>query len=91
MEERLHVRIEGSVQGVFFREKAKEEAIHLGLTGWIKNNPDGSVEAVFEGEEKNLRKMLAFCREGPPDAVVDTVEEDWEDASGEFYTFDIEF
>ena len=91
MEERLHVKIEGTVQGVFFREKTKEKAIELGLTGWIKNNPDGSVEAVFEGEEKNLRKMLAFCQEGPPDAVVDTVEEEWEDNTGEFYTFDFEF
>ena len=91
MEERLHVKIEGTVQGVFFREKAKEKATELELTGWIRNNDDGSVEAVFEGETENLKKMLAFCREGPADAVVDTIEEEWEDSTGEFYTFDIEF
>lgn len=91
MKERLHVKIEGTVQGVFFREKAKEKANELELTGWIKNNPDGTVEAVFEGEEKNLRSMLNFCREGPTDAVVETVEEEWEDATEEYYSFDIEF
>lgn len=91
MEERLHLKIEGTIQGVFFREKTKEKAAELELTGWIKNNADGSVEAVFEGDSENLKKMLAFCREGPPDAVVDTIEEEWEDATGEFYTFDIEF
>ena len=90
MKERLHIIIEGSVQGVLFRDSTKDKARELELTGWIKNNSDGTVEAIFEGEEKNLKKILEFCREGPAEAVVETVEEEWEDYTGEFETFDIE-
>jgi acylphosphatase len=89
--ERLHVKIEGLVQGVFFRDAAKKKAEEMNITGWIKNKNDGTIEAVFEGEVNNLNKMLEFCREGPPDAVVDIVEEEWEDATEEFDTFEIEF
>ncbi len=90
MKERLHLIIEGLVQGVLFREAVKKKADAMQITGWIKNNQDGSLEAVFEGEEARLRKMLAFCREGPPDAVVDTIEEEWDEYAEEFDSFEIE-
>jgi acylphosphatase len=53
------------VQGVFFRENTREKAESLGLKGWVKNNPDGSVEAVFEGEEAMIEEIIEFCKKGP--------------------------
>lgn len=87
---RLHVVIEGRVQGVFFRASAREEACSLGLSGWVKNSWDGRVDAVFEGERDNVEKILEWCRKGPPGAMVRNVEVNWEDATGEFDSFSIE-
>jgi acylphosphatase len=72
--QRLEVRITGRVQGVWFRASTREEARRLALDGWVRNLPDGRVEAVFEGEEAALEGMLAWCRTGPPGARVDEVE-----------------
>jgi len=72
--QRLEVRIAGRVQGVWFRAATREEAARRGLDGWVRNLPDGRVEAVFEGEEAALEGMLAWCRVGPPGARVDAVE-----------------
>lgn len=88
---RVHLRIHGSVQGVFFRAQAQRKANELELCGWIRNNSDGSVEVIAEGNESELRNMLEWCREGPPEAVVNQVIEDWEDATGEFEEFRIEY
>ena len=71
--QRLEVRISGRVQGVWFRASTREEARRRGLDGWVRNLPDGRVEAVFEGEEAALEGMLAWCRLGPPGARVDEV------------------
>lgn len=71
---RVRARISGRVQGVFFRTSCAERAEALGLTGWIRNASDGAVEAVFEGEDAGVEAMLAWCREGPPNAQVDGVE-----------------
>jgi len=62
---RLRVRIEGRVQGVFFREFTRRRAQGLGLQGWVRNCSDGSVEAVFEGEEKSVEQALEAVRRGP--------------------------
>ena len=86
---RLHVVIEGRVQGVFFRASAMEEACSLGLSGWVKNCWDGRVEAVFEGERDKVEQVLEWCQKGPPGAMVSNVEANWEDATGEFDTFSI--
>ncbi len=86
---RLHVVIEGRVQGVFFRASAMEEACSLGLSGWVKNCWDGRVEAVFEGERDKVEQVLKWCQKGPPGAMVRNVEANWEDATGEFDTFSI--
>ncbi|HWR98393.1 MAG TPA: acylphosphatase [Candidatus Methanoperedens sp.] len=80
--QRLEVRITGRVQGVWFRASTREEARRRGLDGWVRNLPDGGVEAVFEGGEAALQEMLAWCRIGPPGARVDRVEERWSAATG---------
>lgn len=86
---RLEVRIGGRVQGVWFRASARDQARRLGLTGWVRNLPDGRVEAVFEGGEDRLQAMLEWCRVGPPGARVDDVEIRRGDATGEFAGFAI--
>jgi acylphosphatase len=86
---RAHVYVSGRVQGVFFRYETKERADELGVTGWVKNLPDGRVEAVFEGEREGVEKMIDFCRVGPPGARVTKVEISWEDYKGEFQSFSI--
>jgi acylphosphatase len=71
---RVHVSIEGRVQGVFYRATCVELARELRLAGWIRNTLDGRVEAEFEGEVNAVQAMLAWCREGPPHASVDDVD-----------------
>jgi acylphosphatase len=75
---RARVRVSGAVQGVFFRETTRRAALRQGVSGWVRNAPDGSVEAVFEGDATSVERMLDFCRIGPPMARIDdvtTVEE----------------
>ena len=89
MNKRYHVRISGRVQGVFFRANTWKTARSLGLTGWVRNLPDGRVETVFEGEQKNAEAMLAWCRTGTPPASVDHNDVAEESAEGSFTGFDI--
>ncbi|MCL4464785.1 MAG: acylphosphatase [Chloroflexi bacterium] len=86
---RAHVRVYGDVQGVFFRSTARGVADVYDVTGWIRNVPDGSVEAVFEGEEAAVKEMVAWCHEGPVRADVDRVDVEWLSATGEFSRFSI--
>lgn len=88
---RVHVIISGRVQGVFFRAETQRAAMGLNLTGWVRNLPDGRVEAVFEGEDTNVDKMLAWCHHGPPAARVQEVIENEEPYAGEFKHFDIKY
>jgi len=88
---RVHLIISGIVQGVFFRSTSRHQALHLGLTGWVKNRRDGKVEIVAEGEEENLANLIQWCHEGPPGARVDDVSLEWEDSTGEFPTFSIKY
>jgi acylphosphatase len=74
--------VHGKVQGVFFRDSAQREADRLGVAGWITNKADGSVEAVFEGEDDAVGSMLSFCREGPSRAGVERVEVSEEEPEG---------
>jgi acylphosphatase len=80
---RVRVRISGRVQGVFFRAEARSRAESLGLAGWARNAADGSVEAVFEGDEARVRSMVDWCRRGPSGARVDNVEVQTEEPTGE--------
>ena len=83
------MRVSGRVQGVFFRHSARIHADDLGLTGWARNEEDGSVTITVEGEETALHQFLALCRRGPPLAAVEQVDVSWQEASGEFKRFEI--
>jgi acylphosphatase len=80
---RAKVRVSGLVQGVYFRAETQARARSLGLSGWVRNLPDGGLEAAFEGEEERVESMIAWCRRGPAGARVDDVRVVWEEPSGE--------
>jgi acylphosphatase len=80
---RARVRVRGHVQGVFFRAEARTRAESLGVSGWIRNADDGSVEAVFEGDDEQVESLLEWCRRGPAGARVDEVETVREAPAGE--------
>jgi acylphosphatase len=84
---RAHVLISGYVQGVFFRQETKRKADKLNVKGWVRNRFDGKVEAVFEGEEEDVKALIEFCKHGPPDANVTSIESAWENYTGEFNDF----
>jgi acylphosphatase len=85
----LHVFFSGIVQGVFFRASTKREAVRLGLQGWVRNLPDGRVEAWVEGERPRVEELLDFCTSRIPMASVERVEFDWRGPSGEFSSFEV--
>ncbi|MDX1611704.1 MAG: acylphosphatase [Candidatus Thermoplasmatota archaeon] len=68
--QQVHVFISGKVQGVFFRDSTRRQAQALGVNGWVRNLPDGRVEGVFQGEEKAVDELLAWCKQGPERARV---------------------
>ncbi|HEX5861280.1 MAG TPA: acylphosphatase [Nocardioides sp.] len=70
----VDVTVTGRVQGVFFRAQTREQADRLGVTGWVRNDPDGSVSAHFEGDQHAVEAMVDWCREGPPRARVERVD-----------------
>lgn len=80
---RKRVEIEGRVQGVFFRDSCARQARALGVAGFVRNRGDGSVEAVFEGEQDAVDQMVAWCRHGPSHAVVTAVREQGEAPLGD--------
>jgi len=88
---RIHAYISGIVQGVFFRAATRRVAADLNLTGWVRNREDGSVEAVFEGEDAAMEKMLDWCKVGPRGARVDKVTTAEEHYTGGFKDFSIKF
>lgn len=79
---RLSVRVTGRVQGVAFRWHTRERALTLGLRGWVRNEPDGSVRLVAEGETGALEALCDWLLIGPPHARVEKREADWEEARG---------
>jgi acylphosphatase len=80
---RAHVFVSGDVQGVFFRQETSSRARTRGVAGWVRNLPDGRVEAVFEGSQENVDSMIRWCKEGPRFASVSAVEVEWEEPSGD--------
>jgi acylphosphatase len=80
---RARVRVQGRVQGVFFRVETRDRARSLGLAGWVRNCADGTVEAVFEGDPERVQSMVDWCSRGPSGARVDDVDVAWEDPHGE--------
>jgi len=91
MRKRGHFIVRGRVQGVCYRMYARDEARRLGVTGWVRNRPDGTVELVAEADEETLQRFLAWCRQGPPYAAVSEVVESYGPARGEYQTFEIAF
>ncbi len=85
----LNLVIRGRVQGVYFRASAQREAKRLGLTGWVKNRSDGSVEILAEGEETSIRELYGWAQKGPSAARVDRVDTRWRSFSGDFPDFRI--
>ena len=86
---RVHVKINGRVQGVYFRASTVAQAQRLGVTGWVVNAPDGGVEAVAEGTRARIEEFIAWCRRGPSGAKVTNVDIAWEAPRHEFTAFTI--
>ncbi len=91
MKRRVHVIVEGRVQGVFFRDFTRRQAQRLGIKGWVRNLMDGRVEIMAEGEEENLKLFLEEVKKGPPLAVVENIDIEWMEFKGEFQDFRITF
>ena len=87
--ERAHVYVSGQVQGVFFRDSTRERAEQLGLAGWVRNLPDGRVEALFEGPSKKVQEMIRWCEEGPSHAEVESVATEFEASRGDLTGFEV--
>ncbi len=83
------VRISGRVQGVWFRQSTREQAAGLGITGWCRNCPDGSVEALFQGKKEVVQNIIDWCHEGPKMARVDQVDVEWLDCADGFSVFEV--
>ena len=88
-QERLHAQVSGHVQGVNFRYYTSLTAKEMGLTGWVRNRSDGTVEVVAEGTRQQLEKLLRFLNIGPAASKVTQVQTDWLSATGEFADFQI--
>ncbi len=86
---RAHVKVTGRVQGVGFRAACRDHARAAKVNGWVKNMPDGSVEAVFEGSQAGVQRMISWCYSGPINAHVEHVTSNWEEPTNKEYSFDI--
>ena len=88
---RVTAIVHGRVQGVFFRDFTRREAIALGLKGYVHNLPDGTVEVIAEGPRETLEQLLNKVKIGPSSARVDRVEVQWAEPTGEFQRFEVRF
>ncbi|MCK8602701.1 acylphosphatase [Desulfoferrobacter suflitae] len=88
---RVHVWVSGRVQGVFFRSYTRDAALQRGLKGWVRNLPDGRVEAVFEGDNERVEDMLSWCKSGSPLARVEYLEVHEEEFRGDLLEFEIRY
>ncbi|MEP0825598.1 MAG: acylphosphatase [Nitrososphaera sp.] len=88
---RAHILVSGTVQGVYFRQNTKEVATKHNVTGWVRNLPDGRVEAILEGNEPDVNKVIEWCHVGPPKAKVDNVSVKFDNYTGEFADFVISY
>ncbi len=87
---RVHIIVQGKVQGVFFRASTKDKADGLGLSGFVRNNSDGTVEVIAEGDELQLQKLVDWCYIGPDRSIVSGVQFDWQPYAAEFKEFNIQ-
>lgn len=89
MKARAHIFVSGYVQGVFFRDFTQTCALSHNLTGWVRNTRDGRVEVIAEGEKRDIEELIAELNEGTPSSIVENVDVNWEDYTGEFSDFRI--
>ncbi|MCB9450736.1 MAG: acylphosphatase [Anaerolineaceae bacterium] len=89
--EQLHAIVHGRVQGVSFRYYTQLRAAEMGVTGWVRNLPDRTVEVTAEGERAQLERLLRFLRQGPTGASVTKVDADWWPATGAYSGFNIRY
>ncbi|MCB0345227.1 MAG: acylphosphatase [Bdellovibrionales bacterium] len=89
MSQRIHVIISGRVQGVWFRDWTQQNAVELGLAGWVRNRDDGCVEAVIEGKPDAVEELVTRMHQGPENAHVTGVEAEPEVPTGEFSGFEV--
>jgi acylphosphatase len=82
MSSAVHLIAHGRVQGVWFRAGTQEQALQLGVCGWVRNCPDGSVEIHAEGEKETLEQFIIWCRKGPPAAQVSNLDIEWVSPQG---------
>ncbi len=88
-EKAIHAVITGRVQGVFFRVFTQEQALHYGLSGWVRNRPDGSVEAFISGDADQVDRMVSWLHQGPPSSRVDEIVVDVRQADSSLLGFEI--
>ena len=86
---KVRVRVEGFVQGVFYRYSTQQKAHELGVNGWVRNLRDGNVECLLEGERTRVETLIRWCHQGPPGARVERVITDWEEYAGDLERFSI--
>lgn len=86
-----HVLISGRVQGVFFRAETQKAAVRLGIRGWVRNCPDGRVEALFEGPRERVTQMIEWCWKGSPHSRVSDVQVDWKPCGEGIADFSIRY
>ncbi len=89
MTHQIHLLIFGKVQGVWYRASARDKALELGLAGWVRNRPDGSVEIVAQGGTEALHALKDWCMEGPPLARVSKIDETWNPVTERYKTVEI--
>lgn len=88
-QKRIHLNVRGRVQDVYFRASTQREARRLGLTGWVRHRSDGGLELIAEGEEDQVKDLLAWAQTGPSPARVDKIDTRWRSYTGEFNDFKI--
>ena len=88
---RVHVIVHGSVQGVFFRVETQRAAQAADVRGWVRNRPDGTVEALLEGDSNAVATVLDWCRRGPRTGRVSHLDVNWEDYVGDLANFKIKY
>ena len=87
--EQAHIIVSGIVQGVFFRAYTQQEAIAIGVTGWVRNTPDGDVEILAQGTKEQLERLIVWCHKGSPSSKVENVAVTWEKPGAGFGSFSI--
>ena len=88
---RVHIIVQGRVQGIFFRANTRDKAVQLGLTGWVRNLDSDKVEVMAEGDDDSIKQLVSYCRQGPPSAHVDDIKVEFEEPKKDLGPFSIRY